>query len=75
LLDTAAPLSSQSGNLTTKIAAYKKELTALDTRMTELLARYNKQFAAMESIVGQTKSLQTNLKSTFDGMMSAYTNK
>ena len=75
LLDTAAPLSSQSSNLTTKITSYKKELATLDTRMTELLARYNKQFAAMESMVGQTKSLQTNLKSTFDGMMSAYTNK
>jgi flagellar hook-associated protein 2 len=75
LLDTAAPLTSQSANLTTKIASYKKELTTLETRMTDLLARYNKQFAAMESMVGQTKSLQTNLKSTFEGMMAAYTNK
>lgn len=75
LLDTAAPLSSQSSNLTTKITSYKKELTTLETRMTDLLARYNKQFAAMESMVGQTKSLQTNLKSTFEGMMAAYTNK
>ena len=75
LLDTAAPINSQSTNLTTKITSYKKELATLDTRMTELLARYNKQFAAMESMVGQTKSLQTNLKSTFDGMMSVYTNK
>jgi flagellar hook-associated protein 2 len=75
LLDTAAPLTSQSANLTTKIASYKKELTTLETRMTDLLARYNKQFAAMESMVGQTKSLQTNLKSTFEGMMAAYTSK
>jgi flagellar hook-associated protein 2 len=59
--------------LTTKITSYKKELTTLETRMTDLLARYNKQFAAMESMVGQTKSLQTNLKSTFEGMMAAYT--
>jgi hypothetical protein len=42
--------------------------------MTTLLERYNKQFGAMESMVGQSKSLQTSLKSTFDGMMSAYTN-
>jgi flagellar hook-associated protein 2 len=75
LLDTSAPLTTQSSNLTTKIAAYKKQLTELDTRMTALLARYNKQFATMESMVGQTKSLQTNLKSTFDGMMASYTNK
>jgi hypothetical protein len=41
--------------------------------MTQLLARYNQQFGAMESIVGQTKSLQTSLKSTFEGMMATYT--
>jgi flagellar capping protein FliD len=43
--------------------------------MAGILARYKKQFATMESMVGQSKSLQTNLKSTFDGMMSVYTNK
>ncbi len=73
LLDTSGPLTAQSNNLTTKITEYKKQLADLDTRMTALLARYNKQFAAMESMVGQSKSLQTNLKSTFDGMMSVYT--
>ena len=75
LLDISGPLTAQSNNLTTKITDYKKQLANLDTRMTALLARYNKQFAAMESMVGQSKSLQTNLKSTFDGMMSVYTNK
>ena len=74
LLDITAPLTTQSSNLTTKISSYKKQLADLDTRMTSLLARYNKQFAAMESMVGQSKSLQTSLKSTFEGMMSAYTN-
>ena len=75
LLDTTGAITSQSSNLTTKITSYKKELTSLETRMTALLTRYNKQFASMESIVGQSKSLQTGLKSTFDGMMSVYTNK
>jgi len=75
LLDTTAPLTTQSTNLTTKISAYKKQLADLDTRMTSLLARYNKQFATMESMVGESKSLQTSLKNTFDGMMSAYTSK
>jgi hypothetical protein len=42
--------------------------------MATLLERYNKQFASMESMVGQSKSLQTSLKSTFDGMMASYTN-
>jgi flagellar hook-associated protein 2 len=75
LLDTTAPLTTQSTNLTTKISEYKKQLDKLDIRMTDLLARYNKQFATMESMVGQSKSLQTSLKSTFDGMMATYTNK
>jgi flagellar capping protein FliD len=66
-------LNAQSENLTKRIAEYKVELTKLEDRMTQLLARYNQQFGAMESIVGQTKSLQTSLKSTFDGMMSSYT--
>ena len=75
LLDASSPLTTQSTNLTTKISKYKTELDKLETRMTELLARYKTQFAAMESMVGQTKTLQTSLKSTFEGMMASYTNK
>jgi flagellar capping protein FliD len=66
-------LNAQSENLTKRIAEYKVELTKLEDRMTQLLARYNQQFGAMESIVGQSKSLQTSLKSTFEGMMASYT--
>ena len=75
LLDTTGALTAQTDNLTKKIDSYKLELTKLEDRMTTLLERYNKQFGAMESMVGQSKSLQTSLKSTFDGMMSVYTNK
>jgi len=75
LLDANGTITTQSSNLSKKITDYQKELTALDSRMTALLTRYNKQFATMESVVGQSKSLQTSLKSTFEGMMSAYTNK
>lgn len=74
LLDNTGALSAQTDNLTKKIDAYKLELTKLEDRMTTLLERYNKQFGAMETMVGQSKSLQTSLKSTFDGMMSSYTN-
>ena len=73
LLDVSGAITAQSNNLTKKITDYQKELTALDTRMTALLTRYNKQLATMESVVGQSKSLGTSLKSTFEGMMSAYT--
>ena len=73
LLDANSPLTTQSTNLTTKISKYKAELDKLELRMTEMLARYKKQFAAMESMVGETKTLQTSLKSTFEGMMASYT--
>jgi flagellar hook-associated protein 2 len=73
LLDVSGAITAQSNNLTKKITDYQKELTALDARMTALLTRYNKQFATMESVVGQSKSLQTSLKSSFEGMMAAYT--
>ena len=55
-----------------KISSYQTQLATLETRMSVLLKRYNEQFSAMESIVGRTKSLQTSLTSTFDGMMNAY---
>jgi flagellar hook-associated protein 2 len=74
LLDPTASLTTQTTNLNTRITSYKKQLTDLDTRMTALLARYNKQFANMDSLVGESKNLQTSLKSTFDGMMATYTN-
>ena len=43
--------------------------------MDQLLSRYQKQFAAMDSIVGSAKATQTGLTSTFAGMMAMYTNK
>jgi len=55
-----------------KVASYQTQLATLDTRMQALLARYNKQFSAMEALVGKSKSMQTSLTSTFDGMMNAY---
>jgi flagellar capping protein FliD len=55
-----------------KVSAYQAKLATLDTRMQTLLDRYNKQFADMEALVGKSKSMQTSLTSTFDGMMNAY---
>ena len=67
-------LTTQTSSANSRIAEYKKQLDKLEERMTELLARYNKQFGAMQTIVGQSKSLGASLTSTFDGMMAAYTN-
>lgn len=54
---------------------YKEQLDKLSTRMDSLLQRYVKQFSVMESLVGQSNSMKTSLKSSFDGLMSMYTNK
>ena len=75
LLDKAGPLMSQSESASTQNTKYQKDLTDLQTRMDALLARYTKQFAAMDTLVGQINTQKTSLKSTFDGMMAAYTNK
>ena len=68
-----AALYAQTQNANTQNTRYKDDLTKLQTRMDSLLARYTKQFAAMESLVGQINSQKTSLKSSFDGMMAAYT--
>jgi flagellar hook-associated protein 2 len=71
LLSNDGLLVVQSNNAAKKITDYQDQLTKLNDRMTALLDRYNKQFAAMETIVGQSKSLQTSLTSTFANMNSS----
>jgi flagellar hook-associated protein 2 len=75
MLDPSGTLSTQSTNQGTKITAYQKQLDALEARMQVLLKRYTEQFSAMDSLVGRIKSTQSGLKSSFDGMMAAYTSK
>jgi len=71
LLSKDGLLVVQSNNAAKKVTDYQDQLTKLNDRMTVLLDRYNKQFAAMETIVGQSKSLQTSLTSTFANMNSS----
>jgi flagellar hook-associated protein 2 len=68
-------LMSKSGNATTENEKYSADLEKIKARMETLLARYTKQFSLMESMVGGVNAQKTSLKSTFDGMMSMYTNK
>lgn len=75
LLAKDSPLTNQSTGATTQNDKYKTDLTKLQTRLDSLLARYNKQFAAMDSLVGNVNAQKTSLKATFDGMMATYTNK
>ena len=68
MLKTTGQIQTQSTNATTQNKKYQEDLSNLQTRMDALLARYQKQFAAMDSMVGKNNSLKTSLKSTFDGM-------
>jgi len=75
LLSASGAITTETTNATKRITKYQDDLTILEDRMTRILARYQKQFSAMDSMVGQTKATQTGLTSTFAGMMSMYTNK
>ena len=75
LLAPTGVLLTKSENANTENTKYKERLTKLQLRMDALLARYQKQFAAMDSLVGSVNSQKTSLKSTFEGMMATYTNK
>ncbi len=75
LLGPTGVVARQSQNATTQNTKHQEELAKLQTRMDGLLKRYQKQFAAMDSLVGSVNSQKSSLKSTFNGMMAAYTNK
>ena len=75
MLGNTGTLTTESANATSRITKYQDDLTALEDRMTRLLERYTRQFAAMDSMVGQIKNTQTGLTSTFAGLMAMYTNK
>ena len=75
MLGAKGVLVSQSTSATTQNTKYKADLEKLQTRMDALLARYQKQFASMDSMVGNVNSQKTSLKSTFEGMMANLTGK
>ena len=75
MLGANGVLMSQSTSATNQNTKYQADLTKLQTRMDVLLKRYQKQFAAMDSLVGNVNSQKTSLKSTFDGMMASLTGK
>ena len=74
LISARGSIATQSANATSRSTDYQAELDVLSTRMEALLARYTKQFAVMETLVGQTNTMRDSLKSSFEGMMAMYTN-
>jgi len=75
MLRSSGLIANQTESANKKIDAYKADLSKLDERLSQTLQRYIQQFSVMESIVGSNNSLKTSLKSSFEGMMSMYTNK
>jgi flagellar hook-associated protein 2 len=75
MLGARGPMLARSEAATTQNTKYQLDLSNLNARMDRLLERYQKQFAAMNSLVGSVNSQKTSLKSTFEGMMAQYTNK
>ena len=75
LLANNGPLQNKSDIAEKENNKYKADLEKVQRRMETLLERYNRQFAAMESLVGSVNAQKTSLKSTFEGMMATYTNK
>lgn len=75
IISTSGALMSNTETANQQNTKYKQQLTKLQTRMDALLQRYTKQFGVMESLVGQSNSMKTSLKSSFEGLMSMYTNK
>jgi flagellar hook-associated protein 2 len=73
--DLMAPsgiILSQSSSAETQVAKHEDKLTDLEDRLQTILDRYTKQFAAMESLVGQITAMRENLKGQFEALSNAY---
>lgn len=73
MLRSTGLISLQTESASNRIDKYEEDLTKLEDRMAQLLQRYTKQFSIMESMVGQSNSTRTSLKSSFEGLMAMYT--
>jgi flagellar hook-associated protein 2 len=73
--DLMAPsgiIVSQSNSAETQVNKHEDKLADLEDRLQSILDRYTKQFAAMESLVGQITSMRENLKGQFEALSNAY---
>ena len=72
LMGPSGAILSQTSSAESQVRRYKEQLEVLEGRMEKILARYTKQFAAMESIVGQISAMRENLKGQFEALSNAY---
>lgn len=75
MLRSTGSIAQQTQSANKDLTKYKADLEKLESRMSKVFERYIDQFSIMESMVGSSNSLRENLKSSFEGMMAAYTNK
>lgn len=73
MLRSTGLIAEQTTNVNKKIDLYQDDLLKIEERMTALMERYMKQFSLMESMVGSSNSMRDSMKSSFEGMMAAYT--
>jgi flagellar hook-associated protein 2 len=74
MLKATGDIQKHSNSAQVQVNKYKEDLTKLQARMDTLLIRYQRQFAVMDSMVGQNNSIKSSLKSSFEGMSAAYKN-
>jgi flagellar hook-associated protein 2 len=68
-------IMNQSNSAETQVSRYETELAKLNDRMELILERYTRQFASMESLVGQLSAMRENLKGQFEAMAASYNQK
>ena len=71
-IKSTGPIQSYIAGDNQLITGYQRQLTDVQSRMTQALNRYTSQFANMDKIVGQMTSLQVSLKSQFTAMLNSY---
>ena len=74
MMRTAGVVTQQTNSAQSQVKRYKADLEKLEDQMQKLLERYTQQFAAMETVVGNSNSLRESLKGTFEGLANAYRN-
>ena len=72
LMGPSGIVMNQSSSAESQVARHKRDLITLEARMEKILERYTKQFAAMESLVGQMNAMRENLKGQFENLANAY---
>jgi flagellar hook-associated protein 2 len=75
LMSSTGVIVSQSEGAETTVKRYQADLEKLEERMNSLLSRYQKQFAVMESLVGNITSMRESLKGQFESLAAMYNNK